>query len=97
MKPDLRLKEIGALNISTGHDIHATEAASAVAIKNAFKIVIKIKIAFSNMIWYDSITHTANNHELTLHWFSAASFDLCQEGVIILYWYDIAFCRNVMQ
>ena len=50
VKPDLRLKEIGALNISTGHDIHATEAASAVAIKSAFKIVIKIKIAFSNMI-----------------------------------------------
>ena len=50
MKPDLPLKEIGALNISTGHDIHATEAASAVAIKNAFKIVIKIKIAFLNLI-----------------------------------------------
>ena len=50
VKRNLRLKEIGALNISTGHDIHATEAASAVAIKNAFKIVIKIKIAFSNMI-----------------------------------------------
>ena len=50
VKPDLRLKEIGALNISTGHDIHATEAASAVAIKNAFQIVIKIKIAFLNMI-----------------------------------------------
>ena len=51
--------------------------------KNAFQIVIKIKIAFLNMIWYDSITHTANNHELTLHRFSAASFDLCQKGVII--------------
>ena len=46
MKPDLRLKESEALNISTGHDIHATEAASAVAIKSAFKIVIKIKIHF---------------------------------------------------
>ena len=50
MKPDLRLKESEALNISTGHDIHATETASAVAIKGAFKIVIKIKIAFLNMI-----------------------------------------------
>ena len=50
MKPDLRLKESGALNISTGHDIHATEAASAVAIKSAFKIVIKIKIALHDSI-----------------------------------------------
>ena len=38
VKPDLRLKESEALNISTGHDIHATEAASAVAIKVHLKL-----------------------------------------------------------
>ena len=43
MKPDLRLKEIGAFNISTGHDIHAAEAASTVAIKNALNELRKIK------------------------------------------------------